>query len=189
MRARPRTPRSSRSRPPAGAAASSAPSCAHSSVVRRSLRGPDHWWTLFRTDAARADRARVVWADIGRSPRAAVLAPDDATVPLNSCYVVRCPDLIDAHALAALLNGPLVSAWLGAVAEPARGGFHRYLGWTMALLPLPSEWPAVRHRLAALGLRAAAGEGVSTRALLTAALDAYRLEEDAVAPLLAWASR
>jgi hypothetical protein len=131
----------------------------------------------------------VVWADIGRSPRAAVLAPTDTTVPLNSCYVVRCPDLTDAHALTALLNGPLVGAWLGTVAEPARGGFHRYLGWTMALLPLPRDWTAAREELAAVGTRAAIGEPVSRRELLTAALSAYRLEEDAVAPLLEWASR
>src|SRR5262249_51537090 len=35
------------------------------------------WWQLFRTAAARSDRARVVWADVAREPRALVLAPGD----------------------------------------------------------------------------------------------------------------
>ena len=43
---------------------------------------------------------------------------------------------------------PLVGAWLGILAEPARGGFHRYLGWTLALLPLPRDWPAAVRLLA-----------------------------------------
>jgi hypothetical protein len=103
--------------------------------------------------------------------------------------VVRCEALSDAHALAALLNGPLVAGWLGALAEPARGGFHRYLGWTMALLPLPLDWSAGRDILAPLGERACAGTAVSTSELLAAAMSAYRLEMEDVAPLLAWASR
>ena len=158
-------------------------------MARTDGHGRGSWWTLFRTESARFDRPRVVWADIGRTPRAAVLAAGDTTVPLNSCYVARCPELADAHALAALLNGPLVAAWLGALAEPARGGFHRYLGWTMALLPLPPDWAAGRDILAPLGVRACAGGSVSTQELLIAALRAYRLEMENIAPLLAWASR
>jgi hypothetical protein len=118
-----------------------------------------------------------------------VLPTGDATVPLNSCYVVHCAELEDAHALAALLNGPLVGAWLALLAEPARGGFHRYLGWTMALAPLPPDWSAGRNTLAALGMRAYAGESISPHELLLAALAAYRLELEDIAPLLTWASR
>ena len=158
-------------------------------VARTDAHARGHWWSLFRTESARCDRARVVWADIGRSPRAAVLPAGDTTVPLNSCYVVRCPELQDAHALAALLNGPLVGAWLAMLAEPARGGFHRYLGWTMALAPLPREWSTGRAPLAALGVRAHGGETVSAHELMLAALAAYRLELDDVAPLLTWAAR
>ncbi|HEY0971066.1 MAG TPA: DNA methyltransferase [Gemmatimonadales bacterium] len=52
---------------------------------RTDARGSLPWWSLFRTESARADRPRVVWGDIGRAPRAALLAAGDATVPLNSC--------------------------------------------------------------------------------------------------------
>jgi hypothetical protein len=158
-------------------------------LMRSDGHGRGQWWSLFRTESARVDRPRVVWADIGRSPRAAVLPAGDPTVPLNSCYVVRCRCLDDAHALAALLNGPLVAAWLSVVAEPARGGFHRYLGWTMALLPTPRDWQAARDILAPLGARASGGDVVSSRELLGAALRAYRVDLPDVAPLLAWASR
>ncbi|MEO7085976.1 MAG: N-6 DNA methylase, partial [Gemmatimonadaceae bacterium] len=54
------------------------------------------WWSLFRTESARSEAARVVWGDIGREPRAAVLDPGDQTVPLNSCYSVACADRRDA---------------------------------------------------------------------------------------------
>jgi hypothetical protein len=158
-------------------------------MARTDGHGRGHWWTLFRTESARSDRPRVVWADIGRSPRAAVLPARDATVPLNSCYVVRCPTFGDAHALTALLNGPLAAAWLGALAEPARGGFHRYLGWTMALLPLPRDWTAALDILAPLAARACEGVPVSPHELLVAALEAYQLETDDVAALLGWGAR
>jgi hypothetical protein len=155
--------------------------------VDRGSRTP--WWALFRTEGAAADVARVVWADIGRRPRAAVLPPGDPSVPLNSCYVVRCPTIEDAHALAALLNSPLAAAWLNAIAEPARGGYHRYLAWTTALLPIPSDWPRARARLAPIGERARAGDFPAPTTLLAAARDAYGIAEAAVAPLIAWHER
>ncbi len=117
------------------------------------------WWTLFRTEAARADRPRVVWGDIGRAPRALVLRAGDPAVPLNSCYVVRAPSEDDAHALAALLNSRVASAWLRLLAEPARGGYHRFMGWTCARLPLPRDWGRARALLAPLGRAGALGDG------------------------------
>lgn len=155
-------------------------------IARTDGGGRGHWWTLFRTESARNDVARVVWADLGRSPRAAVLPPGDHAVALNSCYVVRCPTIVDAHALAALLNGPLATAWLNALAEPARGGFRRYLGWTTALLPLPHNWPRARLILSPLGERGRAGEAVSSPELLAAALAAFELDEADAAALLEW---
>src|SRR6185503_13978444 len=92
-------------------------------VARTDARHGSRWWSLFRTESARSDRARVVWADVGREPRACVLPAGDATVALNTCYVARCSDQTDALALAALLNSPMARAWLNAVAEPARGGY------------------------------------------------------------------
>jgi hypothetical protein len=85
-------------------------------LARADARRAVRWWTLFRVEAARVDRPRVVWADLGRVPRAAVLFAGDAAVPLNTCYVARCRDETDACALAALLNGPLAAAWLNALA-------------------------------------------------------------------------
>jgi hypothetical protein len=107
-------------------------------------------------------------------------------VPLNSCYVVRCPSLDDAHAVAALLNGPVATAWLAALAEPARGGYRRYMGWTMSMLPLPHDWPRARCLLAPLGARGCGGDSPSTIELLDAALRAYRVRVEDVAPLIAW---
>lgn len=157
--------------------------------ARSDLRGGLPWWSLFRIESARADLARVVWADVGRTLRAALIQPGDDTVALNSCYVVRCPTVEDALALVALLNSPLASSWLSLVAEPARGGYHRYLGWTMAMLPLPGDWPRARDILAPLGREAVAGAVPSPHELLERAITAFRVRRADVAPLVEWASR
>ena len=160
----------------------------HDLSARSDARHRARWWALFRTESARCDRPRVVWADVGREPRACMLFAGDNSVPLNSCYVVRCADDVDAFAFAALLNGPVARAWLNAAAEPARGGYRRYLGWTMSLLPVPTDWRRARRILAPLAIRGADGDAPSERELLEAALTAYRLPADAVAPLVAWSS-
>ncbi|HUF26499.1 MAG TPA: DNA methyltransferase [Gemmatimonadaceae bacterium] len=158
-------------------------------AARADARGSARWWSLFRTDAAMCDRPRIVWGDFGKVPRAAVLPGGDPTVPLNSCYVVRCHDALDADALAALLNSPVAAAWLALLAEPARGGYKRYLGWTMARFPIPREWEHARATLAPLAWRARAGDVPSQHELAGAAVRAYRLRMPEIAPLLAWASR
>ena len=147
-------------------------------------RGP--WWTLFRTESARDDLPRVVWPDMGRTPRAIVLPAGNPAVALNSCYVARCPTLDDAHALTTLLNGPLAAAWLNAIAEPARGNFHRYLGWTTALLPIPRDWARARAILAPIGAAAYDGVAISSAELLEAALASYELAESDCEPLITW---
>ena len=158
-------------------------------AARSDTRAGAAWWTLFRTPAALAERSRVVWADMGRTPRALLLAAGDRTVPLNSCYVVPCRDRTDALALTALLNSPLAAAWLHVLAEPARGGYHRYLGWTMALLPLPRDWRCAREILTPIAERAIDGEPPNACELVAAATRAYRLRAIDVAPLIAWAAR
>jgi N-6 DNA Methylase len=158
-------------------------------AARSDSRVGSIWWTLFRTPAASPARARVVWADMGRTPRALLLAAGDPTVPLNSCYVVPCDSEVDALALTALLNSSLAAAWLHVLAEPARGGYHRYLGWTMALLPLPRDWCCARAILAPLATRAMDGDVPAPRELLEAATRAYRLRAADVAPLVGWAAR
>ena len=154
--------------------------------ARTDLRGSNPWWMLFRTESADASVTRVVWSDFGRVPRAAILAAGDPTVPLNSCYVVACADVTDALALTALLNSPVAAAWLNALAEPARGGWHRYLAWTVALLPLPHDWSHAREVFAPLAERAMLGDPPTDEELLLAACHTYRLRRDVVAPLVAW---
>ena len=77
-------------------------------------------------------------------------------VPLNSCYLMRAPSMDDAFALEALLASPIAAAWFEALAEPARGGFRRYMGWTVATLPIPADWTVARVALAELGRQRAA---------------------------------
>jgi len=158
-------------------------------AARSDGRGRAPWWSLFRTASASPGSARVVWADVGREPRALVLAPGDCTVPLNSCYVLPCRDPRDAAALAALLNSSLAAAWLNALAEPARGGYRRYLAWTVALLPIPRDWPRARDILAPIAERALAGDEPSSETLTCAALQAYRVPLARAEPLLTWCSR
>ena len=76
---------------------------------------------------------------------------------------------------AALLNSPLAAAWLGAIAEPARGGYKRFLAWTVALLPLPRDWPRARAILAPLADRAIDQSAPTDPALLDAVCRAYHL--------------
>jgi len=158
----------------------------HRLAARSDTRGRGPWWALFRTESADARWPRVVWTDLGRSPRAAVLAAGDRTVPLNSCYVARCPSEIDAHALSAIINSAIAASWLNILAEPARGGFHRYLGWTVGLLPVPIEWSCARDVLGPIGARAAAGEVPGDTALTAYVAGAYGLSVEALAPLLMW---
>lgn len=177
--------------------------------ARRDARRRAPWWTLFRTEAARSDLPRVVWADIGKRLRTQVLAAGDPTIPLNSCYVVRVPSDADAFALHALLQSSIAAAWLDPLAEPARGGFRRFLGWTVASLPVPHDWARATKTLAPLGERlhrsttdCAPTSGVSagatgTRpsasdtAALTSALDeavaeSFGLRLSDLQPLLDW---
>jgi len=147
------------------------------------------WWSLFRIDAARADRPRVLWADMGRTPRATLLRAGDAAVPLNSCYVAICPTEDDALALLAILNSPLAHAWLATLAEPARGGYRRYLGWTMSLLPIPRDWERARPILRDAALHAAEHARAHQSPdsdVLQACLDAYHIRSGDVSPLLEW---
>jgi hypothetical protein len=160
----------------------------HRLVARADAHGA-RWWTLFRIEAARCDRPRVLWADLGRAPRATLLPVGNRTIPLNSCYAAICRDEPDALALVAVLNSALARAWLAAVAEPARGGYHRFLGWTMSLLPLPREWARARVILAPIAshvLGCPDGGRESGVDLLDACLDAYRLKRADVEPLLTW---
>lgn len=156
---------------------------------RTDLRGRRAWWSLHRIDGAVSARPRVVWADVSRGMRACILPANSPVVPINSCYVLTCRDDTDAAAFAALLNSPLATAWLDALAEPARGGFRRYLGWTVARLPMPQDWARARELLAPLGRRGVAGEVVANDELLDAAVAAYRVRASLARGLVEWTWR
>ncbi len=155
-------------------------------TARSDAHHRSRWWGLFRTEAARSYAPRVVWADLGREPRASVLLPGSDHVPLNSCYVAPCRHVTDAFALSALLNAPIARAWLNALAEPARGGYRRYLGWTLSLLPVPTDWHRARDILAPIGEAAHRGSAPTEADLVDASLDAYGVPLQDVAPLVAW---
>ncbi len=161
----------------------------HRLAARSDARGANSWWALFRTEGACYDVPRVAWADFGRRPRAVVLPAGDRTVPLNTCYVIRCADAGDAYTLAAILNSSAAAAWLHVLAEPARGGFRRYLGWTMARLPLPADWQRARRLLAPLVTRsetAGVPPAIPDAVLLDGVLAAFGVDQRDVAPLLRW---
>jgi len=153
---------------------------------RSDIRGKERWWSLFRTESADSSISRVVWTDIGKTPRAAVLPAGDRSVPLNTCYVIRCREVDDAFALAALINSRLAAAWLSIVAEPARGGYKRFLGWTMSLLPLPADWTRAREILSPIARHAVSGAIVNEDDLLRSTLSAYGLDHPDVECLLDW---
>ena len=154
---------------------------------RTDLHSRKEWWSIFRVESACGDSPRVIWADIGRRPHAVVADTGSDLVPLNTCYVVSCPSHEDARALAALINGPLIAAWLDLIAEPARGDYRRYLGWTMSFLPIPSDWISARKVLAAAG--SIGTEGICDAELLEAGLNAYGIKRRAIEPLLEWTRR
>jgi hypothetical protein len=153
-------------------------------AARSDARGPRPWWSVFRTDGALHDLPRVVWSDFGRRPNAIALPAGDPHVPLNSCYVARCATWIDARALAALLGSPEIGAWLDVLAEPARGGYHRYLAWTVAQLPVPPDWHRVRDRLAREPARQL--DASTADPARSSIASAYGLAASDLAPLLAW---
>jgi hypothetical protein len=154
--------------------------------ARTDLRGRSPWWSVFRTESAANDRPRVVSADFGLTPRAIVLEAREPHVALNSCYVASCATSNDAYALATILNSSLAAAWLNSLAEPARGGYRRYLGWTLSLLPIPADWPRARELLAPIGERAMRGDVSADQEILDAVLNAYQLDLVQVQHLLNW---
>jgi hypothetical protein len=94
----------------------------------------------------------------------------------------------DAYALAALLNSPVAAAWLSVLAEPARGGYRRFLGWTCARFPIPAAWETARAPLAEIGRARARGVAIDVWTLTTTALAAYGVRHADVAALLSWHS-
>lgn len=85
----------------------------------------------------------------------------------------------------------VLSIPLNALAEPARGGFHRYLAWTVARLPLPREWLHARRTLAPLVAELDERPNLADipQSVLTdTVLSAYRLQRRDLTALLSWAA-
>lgn len=92
---------------------------------------------------------KVVWKDLSRGIRAAVLA-DTRTingraiplVPNQTLYALDAASMDEAHVLAAALNSTIVNVLASAVAERAKDFHFRYFGRTIARVPLPRLDPA-----------------------------------------------
>ena len=72
------------------------------------------------------------------------------------------------------------------IAEPARGGWKRYLAWTVSLLPLPRDWAHSRVALARVAERALLGDIPGDDELIRLGCEAYGVAVLDVAPLLRW---
>ena len=77
-----------------------------------------------------------------------------------------------------------VGASVGGLAARLAG--ERYLGWTLSLLPIPTEWNRARALLAPMGEQAMRGEIATDDEILRAVLDAYQLDLADVHALLSW---
>ncbi len=125
----------------------------HELAARLDLRPGQPYWTLFRTNPNKWGH-RVAWRDIAPTMQAAVvpgrvdfLRRPAPVISLNTVYQITAASDEDAHLLAAVLNSTIARAYLKAIAERASGGYFRFLGWTVALLPFPENPdPAVRLR-------------------------------------------
>ncbi len=149
---------------------------------RIDLRPGSPYWSLFRVRSEKW-ALRVAWRDIAPAPEAVVVSPqvrflDDfaPVISLNTVYQITAASGEDAHLLAAVLNSTVARAYLRAIAERAAGGYFRFLGWTVALLPFPEEPDAaVAARCAGLSREAHSAGGL--------AVDGQDRLDDAVATL------
>lgn len=131
---------------------------------RKDLRPTDPAWTLFRVTRAKLGPC-VAWRDLAERLEAVALPGLPAgPVPLNSVYLIPTSGPEVAHALAALFNSRLASAFLRTFAERAASGFVRFFAWTIGCLPLPGRWVPLEKRvmrLSEIGERAHAHSGLS----------------------------
>lgn len=167
--------------------------------ARADLKPDDPFWRVFR---ARRHKwgLRVAWRDLGPEPSAVVL-PEEVDflggrvplISLNTIYQISAASGEDAHLLAAILNSTVARTYLKAIAERAAGGYFRFLGWTVALLPFP-EQPDAAVRLRCIRLSREAHEAGSLAAPRRRSLDEsvaelYRLSAPQLDVLRAFDSR
>lgn len=113
--------------------------------ARIDLKPGQPFWTLFRVRPAKWG-LRVAWRDIAPAPVAVVVPPGAPSpggsapiISLNTVYQIPAASEEDAYLVAAVLNSTVARAYLKAIAERASGGYFRFLGWTVALLPFPEK--------------------------------------------------
>ncbi len=139
----------------------------HERVLRGrvDLKPGQPYWAIFR---ARQDKwgPRVAWRDIAPAPGAVVvpartpfLQHKAPIISLNTVYQIAAASGEDAHFLAAVLNSTVARSYLKAIAERASGGYFRFLGWTVALLPFPDRRDAAARLLCIEKSRTAHAEG------------------------------
>ncbi len=111
-------------------------------LERRSDYRKGPLWTLFRVPGVVAPHL-VVWSDLAKFPRAAVLSETDAAdaVPLNTCYVAAAPDRETALLITAVLNSTWARALALVLADEARGRYRRINARVTAQIPIPLEAP------------------------------------------------
>jgi hypothetical protein len=175
--------------------------CGHRTLLARrlDLRPGQPYWSLFRVRPAKW-ALRVAWRDIAKAPEAVVIPPrvpflrgKAPIISLNTVYQLAAASGEDAHLLAAVLNSTVARTYLRAIAERASGGYFRFLGWTVALLPFP-ERPdaAVAARCVEIGRRAheAGGLDAADKTALDAAVASlYGLASPELDALMAFDSR
>jgi len=111
-------------------------------------------WAVFRTRCVFSNN-RVVWPDIARAARAAVLEATQSAsaIPLNSCYVTGAREIETSLAIAAVLNSSWATAFFYAFADEASNGYRRINARAARLLPVPSK-KRIRNQLAEIAQRA-----------------------------------
>ncbi|UCF21066.1 MAG: hypothetical protein JSU87_06680 [Gemmatimonadota bacterium] len=156
-------------------------------LARVDLRPGQPFWAIFR---AREEKwgLRVAWRDIAPAPSAVVVPPRAeflcGSVPiisLNTVYQLPAASEEEAHLLAAVLNSTVARAYLKAIAERAAGGYFRFLGWTVALLPFPEKPDAAAYSRCVRLSRRAHVQGsldpAQNKRLDEAVADLYRLDQ------------
>jgi hypothetical protein len=93
---------------------------------------------------------KVAWHDLSDTLRATALPATvlfdgrpRELVPLNTVYFIPVHSDADARMIAALFNSLPVRTFARAIAERAKDARFRFFAWTLACLPLPTDW--TRH--------------------------------------------
>jgi hypothetical protein len=106
---------------------------------------------------------KVAWHDLSDTLRSVALpartafdGADRELLPLNTVYFLPVDQERDALLLAAVLNSLPVRTFARAIAERAKDARFRFFAWTIACLPLPTQWRTHPRADELVGISAAA---------------------------------